>query len=159
MSLLSKSCVYGLRASLYVAGFAVKREYVPIREIAQQLDISFHFLTKILQQLTGAGLMESYRGPSGGVTLAKPAEEISLFDIVSAIDGDGLFSECVLGLEGCGTHAPCPLHETWAAQRGKLHVALKAATLESLRDPVKAAEFRLHDRDNKKKKPRTKRAK
>lgn len=159
MSLLSKSCVYGLRASLYVAGFAEKREYVPINEIARELDISFHFLTKILQQLTGAGLMESYRGPSGGVTLAKPAHEISLLDIVTAIDGAEMFSECVLGLEGCGTHAPCPLHATWAAQRGRLLDALKDATLESLRDPVKAAEFRLHDRDNDKKKPRAKRAK
>jgi Rrf2 family transcriptional regulator, iron-sulfur cluster assembly transcription factor len=158
MSLLSKSCVYGLRASLYVAGFAGERTFVPINEIARELDISFHFLTKIFQQLTGAGLLESYRGPSGGVKLAKPASEIVLLDIVKAIDGDGLFSECVLGLEGCGTHAPCPLHATWAAQRGKLHDALEGATLESLRDPVKAAELRLHDRDNDKK-PRAKRAK
>lgn len=159
MSLLSKSCVYGLRASLYVAGFGGERKFVPIHEIAEQLDISFHFLTKILQQLTGAGILESYRGPSGGVMLAKPADEVSLLNIVSAIDGDAVFSECVLGLAGCGTHAPCPLHESWSAQRGKLLAALEGATLESLRDPVKAAELRLHDRDNGKKKPRAKRVK
>ena len=65
MNLLTKSCVYGLRATLYVASFCGERHFVPIREISEKLGLSFHFLTKILQKLTEAGLMESYRGPSG----------------------------------------------------------------------------------------------
>ena len=127
MSLFSKSCVYGLRATLYVVGFGGERKFVPIREIAAELKLSFHFLTKILQQLTEAGLLESYRGPNGGIALAKEASTISLLDIVKAIDGDGDFTSCVLGLAACSDKYPCPLHSTWGRQREELRAARSGA--------------------------------
>ena len=145
MSLLSKSCVYGLRATLYVAGFGADRKFVPIREIAAELKLSFHFLTKILQRLTEAGLLESYRGPNGGIALARDASDLSLLDIVKAIDGDDAFTGCVLGLSACSEKYPCPLHATWGRQRAELRDALSSATLGSLRDPVLHDVFRLCD--------------
>lgn len=148
MSLLSKSCVYGLRAAAYVASFGADRKFVPIREIAGELRISFHFLTKILQQLTEAGLMESYRGPNGGIALARPPEKITLMNVVVAIDGDGLFEHCVLGLAECSNDHPCPLHEMWGGQRAELAAALSRATLGGLRDPVLRNKLRLSDADS-----------
>lgn len=145
MSFLSKSCVYGLRAVVYVASFAGERKFVPIHEISDQLSLSFHFLTKILQQLTEARIMESYRGPNGGIALARAAQQISLMDIVSAIDGDDMFTTCALGLTECSNKRPCPLHETWKKQRTDLMSALQKTSLEGLRDPVMRSQLRLRD--------------
>jgi Rrf2 family transcriptional regulator, iron-sulfur cluster assembly transcription factor len=78
--MLSSSCEYGIRATLYLASLN-RDDFVSIGHISEQLDISFHFLTKTFQKLTQAGLMESQRGPSGGVRLKRPASEITLKDV------------------------------------------------------------------------------
>lgn len=140
--LLSKSCVYGMRAALFLASNE-NGEYISIREMSEKLDISFHFLTKILQQLTGAGLMESHKGPNGGVRLTKSGSEISLFDIVEAIDGVDLFTECALGLPGCGTAKPCPLHDKWADNRDNIRKMLEETDLVELAEKGKKMNLRI----------------
>jgi Rrf2 family protein len=129
--LLSKSCVYGVQAAIYVASLP-RSEYVSIQEIASKLNISFHFLTKVLQNLTQAGLMTSYRGPNGGVALARPASSISLADVIDAIDGSDIFTECLFGLPGCGVADPCPAHENWATMRLRLQNLCTTLTLDEL---------------------------
>lgn len=126
--LLSRACEYGLRAAIYVARDA-RRAFVPIREISAELDIPFHFLTKVLQQLNEAGIVESFRGPKGGVRLAHSGAKITLKQVVIAIDGPALFTECVLGLPGCGDHVPCPLHGDWSKVREHLSHLLDTTTL------------------------------
>ncbi len=140
--LLSKSCEYGLRAALYLASLE-QSGYVSIRKISYELDLSFHFLTKILQKLTQAGLLASLRGPNGGVLLARPAGRITLLDLVLAIDGPALFQECILGLPGCGSQEPCPLHQAWATERERLHMLFEAHTLADLARDVEALGLRL----------------
>lgn len=129
--LLSKSCVYGVQAAIYMASLP-RNEYVSIQEIAHNLKISFHFLTKVLQNLTYAGIMVSYRGPNGGIALARPSSSISLADIIDAIDGSDIFHECLFGLPGCGVADPCPAHENWATMRSRLHNLCNTLTLEEL---------------------------
>lgn len=140
--LLSKACVYGLRASLFLASNQ-NGEYTSIRQMSDKLNISFHFLTKVLQQLTGAGLMESYKGPNGGVRLTKPGSEVSLFEIVEAIDGKDLFTECALGLPGCGEAKPCPLHEKWATTRDGIRDMLEETSLVELATKGKKMNLRI----------------
>lgn len=140
--LLSKSCVYGLRASLYLAS-RQDGEYVPIRKMSDKLEISFHFLTKILQQLTAEGLMESFKGPNGGIRLNRDGSEIPLMDIVLAIDGPQLLTECALGLPGCGTKNPCPLHDKWAETRDSIREMLEQTTLTELVKKGKDENLRL----------------
>lgn len=106
--------------------------YVSIGSISEELDISFPFLTKIFQKLNEADLLTSQRGPKGGVALNKPASEISLYDIVVAIDGDDLFNECVLGLPGCGEAKPCPVHEHWTEERNRIENIFQQSTLAEL---------------------------
>ncbi len=142
--LLSKSCVYGLRASLFLASNQ-GRDYVSIREMSDKLNISFHFLTKILQQLSAAGLMESYKGPNGGVRLTKSGSKVNLFEIVAAIDGVELFTECALGLPGCGTAKPCPLHDKWAEARDGIRVMLENTDLVKLAEKGKKLNLRITD--------------
>lgn len=137
--MLSKSCEYGLRATLYLAN--LNREgYVSIGTISEELDISFPFLTKIFQKLNDADLLDSRRGPKGGVALTKSPDEIALYDIVVSIDGDELFEECVLGLPGCGDAEPCPLHNQWADQRDKIETTFRETTLAELPE-VRLAAF------------------
>lgn len=140
--LLSKSCVYGLRASLYLAS-KQDGKYYSIREMSEKLDISFHFLTKILQQLTSDGLLESYKGPNGGVRLSSKGKKATLFDLVIAIDGPGLFTECTLGLPGCGSEEPCPLHNSWIDTRASIENMLKRTNLTKIAEEGKEKHFRL----------------
>lgn len=140
--LLSKSCVYGLRAALYLATNR-NEEYISIKKISKKLDISFHFLTKILQQLTASNLLESLQGPKGGVRLAQPAGEISLRDIVVAIDGDDLLTSCVLGLPGCGKEKPCPLHDMWQNTRHQIKTMLETTSLIEVAKKGKAENLRI----------------
>lgn len=139
---LSRSCEYGIRATIYVAAHE-HDGYVPIRVIGRELGLSGHFLTKILQQLTQQGIMQSHRGPGGGVSLAKASAEISLHDIVVAIDGANVFTECVLGLPGCGNSQPCPLHDKWMKTRAELTETFKNADLKMLADLVNNDNLRL----------------
>ena len=143
--ILSKTCMYGLRAALYVAMESKEREYIPIREISEKLDISFHFLTKILRILTQNQIMSSFRGPNGGIKLARPPDQISLKDIIVAIDGPALFTECILGLPGCGEERPCPLHDEWEVLKDRLEQTLANATLEKTSDEIKQFHLRLSD--------------
>ena len=136
--MLSKSCEYGLRAALYLASLD-EEGYVPIGTISEELDISFPFLTKIFQKLNDAGLLESQRGPKGGVALTRDADAVTLYEIVTAIDGDDLFRECVLGLPNCGTAKPCPLHNDWVEERDRLETLFRNATLAELPDVRLAA--------------------
>jgi Rrf2 family protein len=129
--MLSKSCEYGLRAALHLASLD-EEGYVPISTISEELDISFPFLTKIFQKLNDAGLLTSQRGPKGGVTLTRDADEVTLYEIVVAIDGDDLFRECVLGLPNCGDAEPCPLHDEWTEERSRIETLFRNASLAEL---------------------------
>ncbi len=138
--MLSRSCIYGLQAVLFLASQKAEG-YVPIHRVSESLGFSHAFLTKVLQVLTQAGLHRSLRGPNGGVALARPASEITLVEIVEAIDGPALFEACILGLPRCGEDQPCLLHERWAPVRGDIQ-ALFART--SVQEMVTREEARLY---------------
>ncbi len=140
--LLSKSCEYGLRAALYLASSS-NEKYISIKKLSEKLDISFHFLTKILQQLTAAGLLESMKGPKGGVRLSKASDEISLQEIVVAIDGIEIFTECVLGLPGCGSEKPCPMHSMWAEARDDIEKVFRTTSLADMSKKGKQNDLRI----------------
>ena len=142
--LLSKTCSYGIRAAIYIA-VQKDLQYIPIKEIADTLNISFHFLTKILQILTKEGIIESVKGPGGGVGLRRNPSEITILDIIHAIDCDGIFDECVLGLPGCSDKNPCPMHSTWGVLRKDLYNMLQKETLEDLALQVRNKSIRLYE--------------
>src|SRR6056297_1815675 len=129
--LLTKSCIYALRSSVYLANQEAEC-YVTIKELSDELTISFHFLTKVLQQLTKQEILKSYRGPNGAVKLAKDASEITFLDIVQSVDGSHVLSECALGLAGCGELAPCPLHKQWSGLTTGLKNMMQSVTIAEL---------------------------
>ncbi|MDZ7716780.1 MAG: Rrf2 family transcriptional regulator [Balneolaceae bacterium] len=140
--LLSSACVYGLKASVYLAK-GTEASYVSITKISEDLGISRHFLTKVLQQLTEAGIIESHKGPKGGVKLIQDSDDVYLLDIVTAIDGWDLFTECVLGLPGCGIEKPCPMHDKWAGTRDEIREMLEGTSLEDMVRKGKSGNLRI----------------
>ena len=142
--LLSKSCVYGIRSVLLLAVESDKR-FISIREIAKKLDIPFHFLTKILQILGHADILESVKGPKGGVALKISPDKLSIMDIISVLDGDRLFQECIMGLNGCSEDDPCILHKSWHKTKHKLEVDFQAGTLKDLAKKIKKGNVKLFD--------------
>ncbi len=143
--LFSQSCIYGIRAALLVAIRSQKDSdsFTPIRMIAEELNVSFYFLTKILQTLTKARIMESYKGPNGGVRMAMASEDIYLIDIIEAFDEDKVFDSCLLGLPGCRDDDPCPLHKEWKKSKGQLQKVFQRTSLAKLTKEADRLMFRL----------------
>lgn len=89
-------------------------------QIAAEQHIPPSFLAKIISQLSVAGLLHTSRGARGGVSLARDAKEISLLDVVEAIDGPILLNECVSDSDGCDFTEDCPMRPIWCEAQQNL---------------------------------------
>jgi Rrf2 family transcriptional regulator, iron-sulfur cluster assembly transcription factor len=145
MKVLSQTSKYGIRALLYMVTNPGNGEYLSIGEISKEMDLSFHFLTKIFRELTSHGILHSYRGPSGGVALTKPADEIMLVDVVLALEGKEYFDNCLLGFPDCGISQPCPVHDFWKGVKADIQAHLCNTSLAQLGEKIDAKEVRLYD--------------
>ncbi|MCW3465861.1 RrF2 family transcriptional regulator [Chitinophaga nivalis] len=115
--MFSKACEYAIRAMIYIAQKGNAGHKVGVKEVAEGIDSPEHFVAKILQQLSRKNLVQSLKGPNGGFFMEADALQTSLADIVLAVDGDGLFTQCGLGLKYCSEKNPCPIHEQYKAIR------------------------------------------
>lgn len=140
--LLSRRCEYGLRAVLYLASQASAAP-VPVRAVSRVLRIPHAFLAQTVQALVSAGIVHARPGTGGGLTLARSAGEVSLKDVVLALDGPQLFEACVLRMPGCGDLQPCPLHEAWVAARERIERLLHTTTLAALGEALRTHDYRL----------------
>lgn len=143
MLFLSKTCVYAIQALIYLSSRESGRQFVSIKEVAKELDIPFHFLSKIMQTLTEQNILESERGAKGGIRLAAEPHQISLFHIVGATDGLEGFRTCVLGLPNCGFDKPCAVHDQMLGLRDQLRATLQDMSLEALGGKVKEKSVRI----------------
>lgn len=108
--MFSKSCEYAIKAMIFVAQKSKDGVRIGIKEIASGTDAPEHFVAKIMQDLSRRKLIHSVKGPNGGFYLDKHDLKSSIGDIVKAIDGDKLYTDCVLGLKACNERKPCPVH-------------------------------------------------
>ncbi len=129
MSIFSKTCEYAMRAVFYIASNTVDGHRVGLKEIASKIDSPDFFLAKILQDLTRKGLICSAKGPNGGFYIDTKTLQRPLADIVSAVDGDSIFTGCGMGLEYCSETNPCPLHNEFKKVRNQLTKMLKDTTI------------------------------
>jgi Rrf2 family transcriptional regulator, iron-sulfur cluster assembly transcription factor len=119
--MLSNSCRYGIRAVIYLASQPESSGKTGIKKISQDLDLPTPFLAKILQLLAKQKILSSTKGPHGGFSLLKDPQTISLYDIVNTIDGDEIFTNCVMHNGSCASvdnnKKPCPLHDDYSKTR------------------------------------------
>ena len=135
--LLSRTSEYALQALLHLAG-APDGEYVQTQEIAQLHDLARHTLSKILQTLVKNRLLDSQKGPGGGVKLAKPSTEITLLEVAYMTEGpDFLQAGCVFGLPHCSDLHPCPAHEQWMQVKETIHNMFATMTVAQLLDTAR----------------------
>jgi len=134
--IFSKKCELALQAVLFLS-IKEKEQVFKAGEISEELKVPKEFVSKMLQILTVSGIIGSKKGKAGGFFLAKCPSEIKLIDIVMAIDGDSVFSKCVLGFPGCSSESPCPVHNKWGKLRDDAFKMLSEETLEELKEKTK----------------------
>jgi Rrf2 family protein len=117
-------------------------EKTSIRELTREIEIPYHFLAKILQNLTYKGLLVSQKGPTGGFALARSPREISLFDVVEAIDGVEFTTSCVMGFPECSGKNPCAVHEMWGEARRNLQATLANKNIAQMAKGMKKSEYK-----------------
>jgi len=126
---ITRQADYAVRAVLYLAQLGPEQR-AATSQIAQQQQIPPSFLAKIVSQLSVAGLLQTSRGARGGVSLARPPEQISMLEVVEAIDGPILLNECVSPNGVCAFGDNCPMKPVWCDTQAQLVQRLKAATFE-----------------------------
>ena len=135
---ITRQADYALRAMLYLARLDPQKERAATSKIAEKMEIPPSFLAKIISQLSIAGLIHTSRGARGGVSLAREPENISLLDVVEAIDGPITLNECTSNPSVCTFGDNCPIHEVWCDVKADLVRRLRASTFEKLIEMEKA---------------------
>lgn len=137
--MFSKACEYGIRATLYVAKQSRQGQRAKLPDIARATDSPLAFTAKILQQLARAEVLRSVVGPGGGFEIdPKRLEQLTLSDIVDAIDGEAIYRGCGLGLPSCDEARPCPVHDRFKAVRDQLQDMLRTTTVLDLATGLEA---------------------
>lgn len=120
---------YAVRTILFLARLEPNQR-VATSEIAQFNRIPPSFLTKIISQLSIAGLIHTSRGARGGVWLARPPAEISLLDVLVAIDGSLALNHCVEDPGNCVFSGECLIHNFWQETCADMLARLRETTFD-----------------------------
>lgn len=131
----SSACGYAIRA---LSWLAIKQPtgYMLTNEICEVADLPRHFIAKIFQDLVRRGLLVSAKGRGGGFALARPAEQITLLEIVEIIDGTDALQQCVVGMAQCDDNQSCPQHDQWKPIRNQVRTYLEQTTLQRMADTL-----------------------
>ena len=129
---LSKMADYGIVLMNYIAG-SQQEERPNARSLSALSGLPLPTVSKVLKSYSRAGLLVAHRGQRGGYTLAKTPEQISVADMIAAIDGP-------IGLTDCSKHAPglcdientCPVRNNWGVITRTVHDALDQLSLAQM---------------------------
>ena len=133
---LSTRSRYGLRALTALAA-REPAEGRCAREIADEEDLSKKYLESILAQLRTAGFVRSVRGAHGGYVLARPADEITVADVIRVLEGSLAFVECVDDPSYCPRSDDCVTRYIWVEAEKALNACFEGITVQGLVDRKK----------------------
>lgn len=128
---LSARAQYSTRALLDLA-LHQEEGLVPLKDIAQRQQIPLSYLEHLITPLIAAGIVQSTRGPKGGVSLAKSPEEIKLSEIIYLLDGSVALVACVDRPEVCHRSASCVTRDVWSELKEAMDTILESTTLQDL---------------------------
>lgn len=103
-----------------------------VRELATESPVPEPYLAKLVPALVRGGILASARGRGGGITLARPAEEISLAEIIRVTEGEASFRECPFMVDPCPGNPDCPLAQVWDPLRDEVADFFERTTIGSL---------------------------
>ncbi len=142
MQLLSNGSQYAISA-LIALSRQESGKAVSAAELAKPLKCPAAYLSQTLAKLTPSGIVETRRGLNGGVFLLKPPAAITIYEVVSVIDGQEFFESCLLGIRGCGHIEPCPFHHFWSQNRSKIRQWMMDTTIADASDNMSDQWFNL----------------
>ncbi len=140
---ITRAADYAVRVTIHLATLpTATKVHGPL--LARAIEAPESFVSKVLQQLVQAGLVNSQRGMRGGFQLARPAADISLLEVVEAIEGPTQLNLCVPAGQNCRKKDWCGAHPVWVeAQMALVEVLGKASIAQLARDSVSKM-ARLH---------------
>lgn len=128
--IFSKSCEYGLRAVLYICLKSKNKENIGVKEIAKEIKSPVAFTAKILQSLAKQKIILSIKGPNGGFYINNDKKnQITILQVVEAIEGKDYFDKCVIGLENCSEKKPYPIHAYFITHKKNLKELFSSKTI------------------------------
>ena len=127
--LYSKGCEYTIKALIQMRD---PDQNYGARDICRHARVPESFSRKIFQSLVRGKFLRSVSGPGGGYKLRKRPDEISILDIVWAVDGPRAFDQCIMGFSRCGGKNACPLHQSWLKAKAPLIHELQKKKLQDL---------------------------
>ncbi|MGV8042417.1 MAG: RrF2 family transcriptional regulator [Thermoanaerobaculaceae bacterium] len=122
---------YGARVVLHLACLEPGAQ-VTIAEVAEKRLLPAPFVRRVVGKLVAAGILVTARGMGGGVRLARPAAEISLLDVVRALEGGVTLNHCVDNPKACPLAAGCPVQQAWTGATRQLEASLEAVRFDQL---------------------------
>ncbi|MHB0988533.1 MAG: RrF2 family transcriptional regulator [Bellilinea sp.] len=128
---ITKQADYALRAMHYLSKLEPSVR-AATSLIADEQRIPPSFLAKIISQLSIAGLIHTSRGARGGVSLARPPENISILEVVEAIDGPLTLNECTHSIDACPFGENCPIRPVWCDVQSELVERLRNTSFAAL---------------------------
>jgi Rrf2 family protein len=126
--MLSRTGIHAIRATAVLARLP-EGECRGAQQVAADAGLPASYVTKVLQVLARAGVVESRKGPGGGFRLARPADAVSLWDLLEPVERVSRRVGCLLGRATCSEESPCALHDRWSGIRGGLVELLCRTTL------------------------------
>jgi Rrf2 family protein len=127
---ITRQADYALRAMIYLAKLDPTQR-AATSQIAEEQKIPPSFLAKIISQLSIAGLIHTSRGARGGVSMARSAEEVSVLEVVEAIDGPISLNDCTGDPSACPFGEDCPLRPLWCETQAELIDRLRKTNFAS----------------------------
>jgi len=130
---LSRGSEYAIRGILHLALEPVGKISF-IEEIAEAQEVPKAYLAKIFQTLCKKGFLKSTRGPGGGFALIKSASDISMLEIIEAMEGPINLNDCLIRKGYCSREKRCPVHDVWRDAQDRFLDYLRNCSFQKLAD-------------------------
>lgn len=145
MEMLLKTTQYALEVMVYLAQKQEEDgEFISVQQMNEELQIPSFYLAKVARQLTQRGFLESSRGLGGGFRLRSNPKQISLYDVIVAMEGRKRLEECVICLPECGQFKGCTFHRKYLALRAKVNELFKKTSIADIVRDIQRVQKRLH---------------
>ena len=126
---ITRQTDYAIRCILYLSG--KQDQPTVVDEIAQEMSIPKSFLSKIVQKLSRAAILESFRGSKGGFKLARKHAAISVLDVIEAMQGTAAANKCAVDKAQCNLSCTCIIHPVWIELRKQTEDYLRGINFEN----------------------------
>lgn len=131
---LARLTDYGIVLMAHLASAPERR--FSSTELAQATHLPLPTVSKVLKQLGAASLLDSHRGAAGGYSLARPAREISVADVITALEGPIALTVCSEGPGECDLETHCQVATNWQTITAAVRGALEAIPLDEMARPL-----------------------